>query len=152
MKRVDTPLVLIFGIFLGGTAVFFLLGFLFGVFSNADDPEITATARPTVTSTPVSTAIPTVPPDDVFKLADMVEATNDWWKSDERIIKRCITISGHQEDEFGDTWRSVSLGLQAMEDDLMDGRIDEFTVDEVERKLALVAGVAAQVVMCAAEQ
>ena len=34
----------------------------------------------------------------------------------------------------------------------MDGRLDEFTVEEVERKLALVAGVAAQVVMCAAEQ
>ena len=132
--------------------VVFVALLLFMVISRVTAPEIEVTPRPTFTPIPKPTAISSVPPADVFDLADQVESTNDWWKSDERIIKRCIAISGHEEEEFGDTYRSVAFSLQAMEDDLMDGRMDEFTVEQVKKMLALVSGVTAAIVMCAAEQ
>ena len=109
--------------------VLVILAVVMIVACSSTDPTATAKPRPTPTEA--------VMPSEIFELWESMETFNDFFAENERAIKRCLAS---QDYDYSKLYGSgLTQHYESMEEDLSDGRLDEFTLEDIEESVENLA-------------
>lgn len=88
--------------------------------------------EPTPTPKSLPTPTETAAPSKIFELWEAMETLNNFYSENEKAIKRCLAS---QELDYSRLYRDLMPVYEIIEDDLKDGRLDEFPIEDVEQSV-----------------